>query len=194
LISKDSMVICLTFGISIRLGAYICKGVGAKVGCIWSLLFWSFALLLLHFYSGFYIRADWAFSPRILTCWSGLWTTTTTTTTNTNKDLGHITRSSTARSGKPKSSDPWLSSTHNHVQRPQLHPSPPQPQRHKRSQLLPFCIFPTSNSSATAISISSHCLATENSVYLGTADCTRGKCGGKTFFCLASAAATEVYD
>jgi hypothetical protein len=109
------------------------------------------------------------------------------------------------------------SAERNNVQRPTLHPSPPQSQRHKRSKFLRifFYIFSTSCASATAVSICSSCFATKGSVCL---DCTstsrpranasgmarwwcrcrrsrsRGKCCSKTVICLGSAAATEVYD
>ena len=100
----------------------------------------------------------------------------------------------------------------NHVQRPLLHPRPPQPQRHKCSQFLTFlcCLFPTPTSSATpvpvcctssatALSVSSACFAAENAIHLGTAFSPRwrvrwrarrrGRCSGKAIVCLASASA-----
>jgi hypothetical protein len=101
----------------------------------------------------------------------------------------------------------------NNVQRPALHPRPSQPQRHKRSEFFRiFLCISTSCSFTTAISISCSCFATESSVCVGTTDCARSrarsmargkwrrkrwwrrKCRGKTFFCLAGATATEVYD
>lgn len=92
----------------------------------------------------------------------------------------------------------------NHVQRPPLHPRPPQPQRHKRREFLLFSIVPTSSTAKPAISIPSTCFATQSSVYLpttsnprtSTSERGRRRCKWcvETFICLASAPAAQVYD
>jgi hypothetical protein len=103
----------------------------------------------------------------------------------------------------------------NYVHRSTLHPRPPQSQRHQCCKLFHFflCISSTSCAS-TAISIPCFCCATKSPVCLDSTDCARSNaCGmastsdrwrrrrgmgrrscGQTFFCVASAAATEVYD
>ena len=69
---------------------------------------------------------------------------------------------------------------HNNVQRPPLHPSPPQSQRHQRRKFFLFAIVPTPSSAKPALSIPDPCFPTKSTVSLDTSskprNMARDKC------------------